>query len=175
MYEYEEEAQPLDINVLPNIDVQLDYIPIAHPVVPRLSPRRGHLFIWYSDKEKYPELYEYSQQAKGEAQWVNTNNQDLVEMGVGLFHIYKNEVIIGSLKTAGYLNTQSSIFVRSYIRKMWSDTITMFGDRKLVCPSGSMFEYIHLTLNQKRIPHEAYHREIMKQFGFTRCGDYWIR
>ena len=176
MYDYEEEALPLRVNVqLHDIEVKQDFLPIKHPYVPRLCKERGHFFIWNGNKEDYLDLYEDSQKFKNESQWVNTDDPEKIELGICLVYDYDYEVIIGSLKTANYMNRRTSIEIRNYIRKMWADVLLMFGDRKIICPTGSLFECYHLAMNQKRIPHEAYHREVMKQFGFKRTGDYWVR
>ena len=34
---------------------------------------------------------------------------------------------------------------------------------------------LHLEINKEQIPREPYHRELMKQFQFSRHGDFWIR
>lgn len=175
MYAYEENASPISLKIPSDIEVVLDNIPIKHPFVPRICAQQGYLFIWFGTKETDPDLYKCSQDSKLDSQWVKSTNNENIEKGVALLHIYEDEVIVGSLKTAGYMNKRGNVEVRKFLRKMWSDTITMFNDKRIICPSGSMFESLHLFLNQKRIPHEPYHRELMKQFGFKRIEDYWVR
>lgn len=176
MYDYEEEALPLRAKVLPfNIELKQDFLPTQHPYVPRLCKERGHFVIWNGNKEDNLDLYEDSQKFKDELQWLTSNNRENVELGIALLYDYDCELIVGSLKTANYMNKRTSIQIRSFIRSMWSDIILMFGDRKIICPAGSLFEYYHLAMNQKRIPHEAYHHDVMKQFGFKRVNDYWVR
>ena len=175
MYDYEKSASPISLKIPSDIEVVLDNIPIKHPFVPRICAQQGYLFIWFGTKETDPDLYEDSQDNKLDSQWATLTNNENIEKGVALFHIYDDEVIIGSFKTAGYMGKRGKVEVRNFLRKMWTDTITMFGDKRIICPAGSMFEFLHLTMNQKRIPHEPYHRELMQQFGFKRVGDYWIR
>ena len=152
MYDYEEEP------VLPlpphpsDVEIQLDHLRITYPVVPRICSRRAHMFIWFSDKEQDPDLYNDSQRSKYDVQWAHCNDKEKIEKGVALIHIYDDEIIIGTVKTAGYMNRKSNIQIRSFIRKC-----------------------LHLVMNQRRITHEPYHREIMKQFKFHRDGDFWIR
>ena len=98
-----------------------------------------------------------------------------LEKGVAMLHIYDDEVIVGSIKYAGHMNRKSKSEVRNFIRLMYSDILECFADRKIIIPSGSYFEYLHLTMNQKKIQHEPYHRELMQQFGFERQDKYWIR
>ena len=175
MYDYEEEP------VLPlpphpsDVEIQLDHLRITYPVVPRICSRRAHMFIWFSDKEQDPDLYNDSQRSKYDVQWAHCNDKEKIEKGVALIHIYDDEIIIGTVKTAGYMNRKSNIEIRKFIRKMWVDIISMFGNKKIICPSGMYLECLHLVMNQRRITHEPYHREIMKQFKFHRDGDFWIR
>lgn len=175
MYDYEEEA----ILPLPShpsdVEIQLDHLRITYPVVPRICSRRAHMFIWFSDKEQDPDLYYDCQRSKYDVQWAHCSDKEKIEKGVALIHIYEDEIIIGTVKTAGYMNRKTDVEIRAFIRKMWSDIISMFGNKKIICPSGSYLECLHLAMNQRRITHEPYHREIMKQFGFKRVGDYWVR
>jgi hypothetical protein len=176
MYDYEKEALPLNMRVLlPNIELKQDFLPTQHPYVPRLCKERGHFLIWNGNKNDDLDLYNDSQKFKYESQWLTSNNIENVELGIALLYDYNYELIVGSLKTANYMNRRTSAQIRSFIRKMWNDIILMFGDRKIICPAGSLFEYYHLTMNQKRIPHDVYHHDIMKQFGFKRVNDYWVR
>jgi hypothetical protein len=175
MYDYSEEAILLPPNTPSDIEIQLDNLRVTYPVVPRICARKAYFFIWFGNKETDADLYEDSQRSKYDSQWVHCQNKEHIEKGVVMVHIYDDEVIIGTMKTAGYMNRRSNIEVRSFIRKMWTDIILMFGEKKIICPSGTYLECLHLIMNQKRITHEPYHREIMKQFGFTRIGDYWVR
>jgi len=175
MYDYSEEPTILPPKTPSDVEVQLDNLRVTYPVVPRISERRAYFFIWFSDKNIDPDLYHDSQRSKYDVQWVHCKNKEHIEKGVAMIHIYDDEVIIGTIKTAGYMNRKSNIEVRAFIRKMWGDIILMFGDKSIICPSGSYLECLHLVMNQRRITHEPYHREVMKQFGFKRDGDYWVR
>jgi hypothetical protein len=159
----------------PDIDFKLDDISIAHPYVPRICKEQGHMLIWWGTAETDPDLLEECLQVKDEAQWITCEDRWKIEKGIALIYPYTEEVIIGALKTPGYFHRRTNIAQRAFLRKMWADVICMFGNRKLICPSGGYFNYLHLSINQKRIPHEAYHRELMKQFKFRREGDFWIR
>lgn len=177
MYEYSRDANPLNLLSCPSdIEFQLDNITLGYPYVPRICEEQGHMLIWWGTQETDPDLAEESFKVKGEAQWINCEDPTRIEKGVALIYPYDNEVIIGSLKVPGYFHlTRSAIQQRAFLRKMWKDIVNMFGDRRIVCPSGTYFNYLHLSINQIRIPREAYHRELMKQFGFSRQGDFWIR
>ena len=176
MYEYSKNANPLNLLTCPcDIDFKLDEIPLAYPYVPRICEEQGHMLIWWGTKETDPDLADECIRVKDEPQWITCNDSWKIEKGVALIYPYENEVIIGSLKTPGYFHLRSSINQRAFLRKMWADVISMFGDRTIICPSGGYFNYLHLSINQIRIPREAYHREIMKQFKFRREGDFWIR
>jgi len=176
MYEYSEEAlHPHPKNYPQDIEIQEDYLRVTYPVVPRICSRRAYFFIWFGDKQTDPELYDDCQRSKYDVQWVHCKDKEKIEKGVAMIHIYSDEIIIGSIKTAGYMNRKSKAQNRNLIRRMWSDLIQLFGDNRIICPSGTYLECLHLTMNQRRITHEPYHREIMKQFGFSRHGDYWVR
>ena len=88
---------------------------------------------------------------------------------------YNDEVIIGTVKYAGYLKKRTKSERTKLLKEVWKDIVTMFGDKKIICPSGTYFDYIHLCINQKRAPHEAYYKRLMQRNGFIREGDYWIR
>ena len=175
MYDYEEEAAILPPQTPSDVEVQKDFLRISYPVVPRICSRRAYFFIWFSDKSIDPELYDDCQRSKYDAHWAHCSDKERIEKGVAMIHIYEDEVIIGTLTTAGYMNRKTKVENRDLIRKMWTDIIKMFGDKRIICPSGTYLECLHLTMNQRRITHEPYHRQIMKQFGFTRIGDYWVR
>lgn len=176
MYEYSEEALLPPPNNLPSdIEIQEDHLRVTYPVVPRICNRRAYFLIWYSDKDKDPELYDDCQRSKYDIHWVHCKNKEHIEKGVVMAHIYDDEVIIGTMKTAGYMNRKTKSENRKFIRKMWTDVLNMFGNKRIICPSGTYLECLHLTMNQRRITREPYHYQIMKQFGFIREGDYWIR
>lgn len=177
MYEYSRNANSLNLLTCPaDIEFKLDKISIAYPYVPRICKEQGHMLIWWGTIETDPDLAESSFKVKSEAQWITCDAEWKIEKGVALIYPYDNEVIIGSVKIPGYFSlTRTAIQQRAFLRKMWKDIINMFGNRRIVCPSGTYFNYLHLSINQIRIPREAYHRELMKQFGFARHGDFWIR
>ena len=175
MYEYNEGSNPLHVQLLPNIEVQEDNLPVEYPYVPRICGNRGYFFIWYGDAVNDSDLVENWIKSNGEQQWIQCSQSWMIEKGVALIYPYGNEIIIGSVKTAGYMNTRTRPQLRKFIKSMWTDVVTMFGDRRIICPSGGYFEHLHKTMNQKRIPHEAYHWKVMKQHQFKRDGQFWIR
>lgn len=176
MYEYSEKALSLQVNLPECVDLQLDNFPVQYPYIPRISSRQAHFLIWWGTGETDPLLYEDSIRSKqDDPMFVRCDEDWKIEKGVAMLHIYQEEIIIGTLKTAGYMNRLSAIEIRKFLRKMWSELIDIFPDKKFIVPSGSLLEYIHLTMNQYRIPREPYHRELMQQFGFKRNGYYWIK
>lgn len=175
MYEYSEEAILPCPNTPSDVEAQLDTLRIVYPVAPRICSRRAYFLIWISDASKDPDLYKDSQRSKYDTQWIHSKDKEHIEKGVVMIHIYDDEVIIGTLKTAGYMNRKSKVEIRNFIYKMWADIISMFGDKKIICPSGSYLECLHLAMNQKRISHEPYHHQTMKKFRFKRVDDYWVR
>lgn len=175
MYEYKEATSLLSINLPQNVDVKLDNLPLKEPYIPRICDRQAHMFIWWGTKESDPDIFEQTLKNKKEQQWITCEEDWKLEKGIAMIHIYENEIIIGSIKYSGVLKIKPISEVRNLLRKMWSDIIYMFGDKKIIVPSGSYFEHLHLVMNQKKIQHEPYHKELMQQFGFKRKGDYWIR
>ena len=176
MYEYSKGPNPLlPLCRLPDVDFKLDEIPVAYPYVPRICEEQGHMLLWYGSAETDPDLVEECLRVKNEAQWITCDEDWKIEKGVALVYPYDTEIILGAVKCAGYFHIRPTKDVRAFFRKMWTDIITMFGDKRIICPSGGYFNYLHLTMSQIRKPREAYHRELMKQFKFTRVDDYWIR
>jgi hypothetical protein len=173
MYEYEEFIKPK--NSFNNIEVSVDTIPTKHPYLPRICSRQGHVFLWCSNQTEYPSLYNSSQKCKNESQWIVSNNLENIEMAVALIHEYDNEVIIGCVKTAGYVNELGKQFVNDYLYKIWNDIITTFGHKRIICPTGSYLEYIHMYMNQKRIPRSPYRRKLLNKFNFIKIDNYWVR
>jgi hypothetical protein len=133
------------------------------------------VFLWVESKDAYPELYDSSQRCKNEPQWVVSKEPENIEMAVSLIHVYDNEVIVGCVKTAGYVEELGKEFVKQYIRKVWSDIVNKFKDKTIICPAGSYNEYIHMSMNQMKIPRTPYSKKIMKPLGFVRKENYWIR
>ena len=175
MLDYEEKPNLLTVEIPSHIEVSKDTVPTKQPYLPRICSRQGYVFMWHSTKEKHPDLYEYSQRVKQEEQWYTTEDPEGIELALALIHEYEDEVIIGCVKTAGYLNTQSSEFVNNILKGVWKDIIQVFGHKRIICPSGTYLEYIHLYLNQKRIPHSPYSKKLMLKNKFYRKDNYWIR
>lgn len=172
MYEYNEESNPLDTTLLPHLEIQLDNLPVISPFVPRICEHRGYFFLWKGDPIIDSDLIIGWLNSEKEEQWLKSDN---IIKGVALVYPYSDHVIIGSVKLAGYMRSRSASSNRKYLKSMWNDIITMFGHKQIVCPSGSLFEKLHLSMNNKKIPHEAYHWKMMQQNGFKRNGDYWVR
>ena len=175
MYEYKEIISQLDIKVPSHIEVQLDNLPLDKPYMPRIDSRQAHMFLWLGKKEDDIETYNLAENSRGEIMWVDNKTPNTYIKGVGMFHIYDDYVVVGSLKYAGYLQRKTPADRRHLIRTMWCETINIFKDKDIMCPSGTFFNWVHLSLNQMTVQKEPYHREIMHQFGFKRDEDYWIR
>ena len=175
MYEYKEIISQLDIKVPSHIEVQLDNLPLDKPYMPRIDSRQAHMFLWLGKKEDDIETYNLAENCKSEIMWVDNKTPNTYIKGVGMFHIYDDYVVVGSLKYAGYLQRKTPADRRHLLRTMWCETINIFKDKDIMCPSGTFFNWVHLSLNQMTVQKEPYHREIMQQFGFKRAEDYWIR
>ena len=174
MYEYTEGPNPLDAQCFPkNIEIQLDTLPIIHPYVPRLCNQQGHFLIWYGTSYTDSDLSKVV--CKGEEQWVNCSKDWMIEKGVCLVYPFEDEVILGLIKTAGYMIIRNRTSIRNFIQIMWTDIIKMFGNKKIICPTGSYLEFVQMSMNQSKISHDPYHKRIMKQFNFVRDDYYWIR
>ena len=175
MYEYKEIISQIDIKVPSHIEVQLDNLPLDKPYMPRIDSRQAHMFLWLGKKEDDIETYNLAENCKSEIMWVDNKTPNTYIKGVGMFHIYDDYVVVGSLKYAGYLQRKTPADRRHLLRTMWCETINIFKDKDIMCPSGTFFNWVHLSLNQMTVQKEPYHREIMQQFGFKRDEDYWIR
>ena len=175
MYEYKETISQLDIKVPSHIEVQLDNLPLEKPYMPRIDGRQAHMFLWLGKKEDDIETYNLAENCKSEIMWVDNKTPNTYIKGVGMFHIYDDYVVVGSLKYAGYLQRKTPADRRHLLRTMWCETINIFKDKDIMCPSGTFFNWVHLSLNQMTVQKEPYHREIMQQFGFKRDEDYWVR
>ena len=175
MYEYKEIISQLDIKVPSHIEVQLDNLPLDKPYMPRIDGRQAHMFLWLGKKEDDIETYNLAENCKSEIMWVDNKTPNTYIKGVGMFHIYDDYVVVGSLKYAGYLQRKTPADRRHLLRTMWCETINIFKDKDIMCPSGTFFNWVHLSLNQMTVQKEPYHREIMQQFGFKRNEDYWVR
>jgi hypothetical protein len=175
MLDYEKEANKLDANILPNIDVFLETTPTQHPYVARICPNQGHVLVWYTDKNSYPSISKYAEECKGEQQTFWCKEDWKLEYGMAILYPYENELIVGTVKYYGYMKNLGRIETNNIIKRVWSDIITMFGNKKIICPSGTYMELLHMVINHKRIPRNAYKKQILVPFGFKRNGDYWIR
>ena len=178
MYEYKEIISQLDIKVPSHIEVQLDNLPLDKPYMPRIDSRQAHMFLWLGKKEDDIETYNLAENCKSEIMWVDNKTPNTYIKGVGMFHIYDDYVVVGSLKYAGYLQRKTPADRRHLLSTMWCETINIFKDKDIMCPSGTFFNWVHLSLNQMTVQKEPYHREIMQQFGFHKDVIYehfWIR
>lgn len=177
MLEYSKDARSLNPRCyLPNIDFKLDELPLAHPYVPRICDEQGHFLLWWGTTESDTDLVMPCLQAKNEPQWINCDEGWKIEKGIALIYPYDDEIIIGAIKVPGYYHLKRPISdQRRWLKKMWHDVIAMFGDRRIVCPSGGYLNSLHLAINKERIPRESYHRQLMASLGFKRVDNFWIR
>lgn len=176
MYDYEAPSNPLGCELLPLIDDVPDNIPTKHPFVPRLCKERGHMLIWYGTEESDPDIAKDCFRAKNDTQWIKCKEPWKIEKAVALVWPYENEVIFGAVKYAGYMNRRSLSDNRRMMKLVWKDLIKMFGNRKMICPSGTYLNSLHMYMNQMTISHEPYHRQVMERNGFKRVSvDYWVR
>lgn len=175
MYEYSEPSNQLKVKLLSGIDVVPDSLPVLYPYVPRICKEQGHMLIWYGTHETDSDLILDCLVSKNESQWITASQEWMIEKGVALVYPYEDEVILGTVKYAGYLKKRSNVEIRKFIRHMWKDLLTMFGDKKIICPTGSYLEELHSKMNNYKIPRETYHWKIMKQNGFIKHSNYWIR
>lgn len=175
MYEYDEESYLLSVDLLPNIELRYDHLPVKHPYVPRLCNRVGYFLIWYDTPENNTDIIEDCIRAKSESQWISCKDKNKIDLAVALIYPYEDELVIGTVKYAGYLKKRNKPERTKLLKKVWADIITMFGDKRIICPSGTYFDYLHLCMNQKRVPHEPYHRRLMIPNKFIKHGEFWIR
>jgi hypothetical protein len=174
MYDYKKTTSPVKLDI-PNVDTILDNLPIKHPYVPRICDKQALFLIWWGTKETDADIYEDTIKNKNEEQWVTCKENWKLEKGVAMLHIYDKEIIIGSVKYSGVLKKRTKIEIRKFIKQMYMDIVRTFFNYKIIIPTGSYLEHLHLVMNQKRIQKEPYHREIMQQFGFKKQDKYYIR
>jgi len=176
MYDYETPSNQLDVKLLNNIDDVLDNIPTTYPYVPRMCKETGHMLIWWGTRDSDPDIANDCFKVKTEEQWITCKELWKVEKAIALVWPYENEVIVGTVKYPGYMKKRSKIEIRAWLRKVWFDIVLMFGDKRIVCPSTTYLNSIHMYMNQMTISHEAYHHKMMKKYGFKRYNeDFWIR
>ena len=177
MYDYEEKFNSLEIQLLPQIDDVLDTIPVKYPYVPRFCKQQGHMLIWWGTSESDQDIAEKCFAVKNEAQWIRCNEDWKVEKAVVLLWPFEDEIILGAVKYPGYMKIRSQKELRYWLTKVWSDIIQMFGNKKIICPTATYLQCVHLYMNQMRISHEAYHKKMMRKFGFKKHheNNFWIR
>ena len=176
MYDYEEPANPLNPLFLPNnVDVYLDDTPTEYPYVARICPTQGYFLIWHTNETTYPEITPMALSCKNEKQSKTCPELNKIEIGQVVVYPFEDEVIIGTVKYYNYMKVLGQAETNKIIKSIWKDMIAIFGNRKIICPAGSYFEWLHLCINQKKIPHSSYKEKLMKSLGFKRSGNYWIR
>jgi len=174
MYEYKRATKLLKLDTPDNVKVVLDNIPIKHPYLPRLCEEQAHVLVWWGTKDTDPEIYEDAIKNKNETQWINVGD-DKLEKGLAMVHIFDDEVIIGCIKYAGHMNRKPWKEVIDFLDTIYYTLVKLFGNRRMIIPSGSYLEYIHLTMNQKKIQRQPYHLKYMRRYGFKKHDKYWIR
>lgn len=176
MYEYSDDQIPLGVALPKHIVDVPDNLPVIAPYVPRICSNVGHMLIWVGIQATDPDLYHAAMLGKVEPQWITSYDSSHIEKGIALVYPYENEVVLGAVKTPGYLQEiRGNRGVSIQIRLMWRDIIRLFGDRRIICPTGTFFDWVHLSMNQKRIPRSAYHKTIMIDNKFVKHGTFWIR
>lgn len=178
MYQYDYIPNQLQIEggLSDNCQVILDITPQVYPYVARICPNQGHFLIWYTDEKEYPEITEHSRRAKIEdTQSISIPDPNKIEYAQALIYPYEDEIIIGTVKYYNYMRYLGNHGTRNLLKEVWRDIIRMFGNRKIICPTGTYFQVLHMALNQKRIPVSSYSDKIMKPMGFKHTDDFWIR
>lgn len=175
MYEYEDQSNPLGVELLPNIELVLDDLPIKHPYVPRLCKEQGNILIWYGTSETEADVAEVCFRSKNEDQWITSRFSDRVEKVIALIWPYDDEIIIGAVKYPGYMQGRSRIMIKALLREVWADIVTMFGHKRIICPTGDYIDMVQITMNHSRIPRESYSSKLMRKYKFNRVGDFWVR
>lgn len=176
MLDYDAGSNPLNARYYPaNVDCYPENTPTKHPYVARICPNQGHVLIWHVEKGVYPSIDEEAVKCKGEEQVIGCPEPWKIEIGQSIVYPYENEVIIGTVKYYGYMKNLGRVVTTNIVKDIWHDLIKMFGDRKIICPAGSYMEWLHLSINQKRVPRNSYKASLMQPLGFKRDGNYWIR
>lgn len=176
MYEYSEGSNPLTVQVPSNVDIFLDNIPLEHPYVARLCKEQAHILVWHGSPEEHPELHSDSLRCKDEPQNVTCNDSNKIETAMAIVWEYDDEVILGTVKYYGYVyNRYGRSKTLKLSKEVWNDIIKMFGHKRMICPAASYLEYVHLVMNQERIPSLTYRSSILKPLGFKRVDNYWVR
>lgn len=175
MYEYKETITLPKLDTPDNVDVVLDNIPTKYPYLPRLCDKQGIVLVWWGTKDTDPEIYEDAVNSKDEEQWITLGDNKKLIKGLAMVHTYEKEVIVSCIKYAGYMNRKPWKEVLSFLENIYSTLVKLYGNNKMIIPSGSYLEHIHLTMNQMKIQRQPYHYKNMKRYGFRKQEDYWVR
>lgn len=177
MYDYKKDPVLIDVNLLPFVDDVLDNIPVQFPYVPRLCEEQGHMLIWWGTQDTDADIADDCFSVKTEEQWITCKEHWKIEKAIVLLWPFADEVIIGAVKYPGYMRSRPQKELRRLLITVWTDVVQMFGHKKIICPTGTYLECLHLCMNQMRISHEAYHKKMMRKFDFKKddTADFWIR
>lgn len=158
------------------METKLDDLALTHPFVPRLHDNQGLFLIWSIDLNRSLAWLPYSINAvsyqglqhKGEKQMAKSSVANWVEFCISQIHIDHDYVFVGAVKMANWWNQARTGDMRRYYKKFWRLLTNSIFDKKIIAPTGSYIEQRHLELNNKRIPRDAYHKEIMMAAGFKK-------
>lgn len=158
------------------LESKLDDLDLMHPLVPRMHANQGIFLIWSIDLDFDTAWLPYSVAAvahqglqhKSEQQMAKSSCANCVEFCIAQLHIDQDYVLIGALKTANWYNQARPGDMRQYYKKFWRLLTNSIFDKKIIAPTGSYIEKLHVELNNKRIPRDAYHKEVMMAAGFKK-------
>lgn len=158
------------------LETKLDDLDLVHPLVPRMHDEQSIFLIWSIDLDCNMSWLPYSMTAvahqglqyKSEQQMAKSSCANCVEFCIAQLHIDQDYVFVGAVKTANWWNKANAGDMRRYYKKFWRLLTNSIFDKKVIAPTGSYIEQLHLELNNKRIPRDAYHKEIMTAAGFKK-------
>lgn len=164
-----------------NSEIKLDDLTLEHPYVPRYYAKQGLFVIWSVDlehsldwlPESIAQHVPLGLDFKHERQMAKSAVPTYSEFCIMQLYIEKDYIFVGALKFPNWLNKSKKTDLRCYYRIFWKALVNST-DKTIILPTSTRMLLAHSELNNKRIPLEPYHREIMQMAGFKKqkLGEY---
>jgi hypothetical protein len=157
------------------LETKVDDLAEVHPYVPRFYKKQGLFLIWSVDLDKSiswlpdtiaPQVAD-GLTFKTELQMAKSSCPNYSEFFIAQVHIEDSYVFVSAVKTPNWLNRSPITALRAYYRKFWKHLVSAF-DKTIIVPNINLIKDAHRTINNRGIPHEPYHREVLQAAGLRR-------
>lgn len=178
---YSRGTNPFRESLSPNFHVKRDDLIDQYPYPIRMAEKQG-FFLFLTTGVNDPKISnaikEKANLCKKERQAVMlSSRKDLIELGFLVFHIFENEIVVGCIKTPGYLKGRlGTPQLKEIYSSLWDELIRLYPKHVITVPTFEYLNHLSLAINNSKIPRLPYKGVNMRAKGFKKVNElFWQR